>query len=50
MFTSVSHDSLADLWAVVFPDVSRAVGILEVFLRGCPVVADGDVRGTLVGI
>ena len=38
------------LRAVVFPDVARAVGVLQVFLGRCPVVAYGDAARALVSV
>ena len=41
---------LADLWAVVFPDIIRAVGILQKLFLGRPVVAQRDVAAAFIGI
>ena len=41
---------LADLWAVVFPDIAGTVGVLQELFLGRPVVAHGDVAAAFIGI
>ena len=43
-------DVVADLRAIVLPDVARTVGVLQELLLGGPVVAQGDVAGAFVGV